>query len=51
MMNFDEVGAHVSTDAAGHLWVSLGIYLPGIANAGGYLVSALIIHSDDQFTP
>ena len=51
MIDYTQVGAHVSTDAAGHLHVNLGIYLPGISQANGYLVSALIIHADDQFTP
>jgi 1,4-alpha-glucan branching enzyme len=48
MINLSEVGAH--TNPAGGLTIHLGIYLPNITPAKGYILVVRIIHEKDQFT-
>lgn len=49
MVNLNEVGAALSTNAAGHRLVRFGIYLPGIAFNKGYRLQVRVIHELDQF--
>jgi 1,4-alpha-glucan branching enzyme len=51
MIDMTKVGAHPSVSAAGHRFVELGTYLPGIAAADHFQLVARVIHEDDQFDP
>ena len=51
MIDLTVTGAHASIDAANHVILRFGVFLPGIRSADSYSVLVRLIHEQDQFTP